>query len=104
MISEKDVSQEFDSLADFATSGPSAPEIARETTLVEVLGHRAEVLPERVAYRFLEDGEEEGESVTYAELHRRASALGAFLQKSGAAGGTRERTTICASSADAERQ
>jgi amino acid adenylation domain-containing protein len=86
MIFEKDIHEEIDSLKDLATGDGMVPEPASETSLVDVLCHRAGVVPERVAYRFLEDGEEEGENVTYAELHRRASALGAFLQKSGAAG------------------
>jgi len=62
----------------------SVPEM--EATLIEVLRRRAAVHPDRVAYRFLEDGEEEGSSLTYAELDRRARAVAAFLQREGGAG------------------
>ncbi len=58
----------------------------RVSTLVEVLCQRTLESPSRVAYRFLADGEEEESSLTYAELDRRARALGALLQESGAAG------------------
>jgi amino acid adenylation domain-containing protein len=58
----------------------------RVSTLVEVLCQRTLESPSQVAYRFLSDGEEEESSLTYAELDRRARALGAFLQENGAAG------------------
>ncbi len=58
----------------------------RVSTLVEVLCQRTLESPGQVAYRFLSDGEVEESSLTYAELDRRARALGAFLQASGAAG------------------
>jgi non-ribosomal peptide synthetase component F/acyl carrier protein len=54
--------------------------------LVDVLRQRAEEPSERIAYRFLADGEAEEASLTYAELDRRARALGAFLQEIGATG------------------
>ncbi|MFL6198800.1 MAG: amino acid adenylation domain-containing protein, partial [Thermoanaerobaculia bacterium] len=57
-----------------------------DSNLVDVLRRRAAEHPDRVAYRFLDDGEEEGSSLTYAELDRRARALGAFLQRHGGAG------------------
>src|SRR5688572_15118387 len=56
------------------------------STLIEVLRYRASEDPERIAYRFLADGEVEEDALTYAELDRRARALGAFLQEMGAEG------------------
>ncbi|HEV2856372.1 MAG TPA: AMP-binding protein, partial [Thermoanaerobaculia bacterium] len=50
------------------------------------MNHRAVEGPDRIAYRFLADGEVEEESLTYAELDRRARALGACLQEMGAEG------------------
>ncbi|HEX6864808.1 MAG TPA: fatty acyl-AMP ligase, partial [Thermoanaerobaculia bacterium] len=57
-----------------------------DSNLVDVLRRRASTHPDRMAYRFLDDGEEEGGSLTYAELDRRARALAAFLQREGGAG------------------
>jgi acyl-CoA synthetase (AMP-forming)/AMP-acid ligase II len=56
------------------------------STMVELLQRRAELQPERIAYKFLIEGEEEGDRLTYRELDRRARALGAWLQSIGAAG------------------
>src|SRR6185436_16165263 len=55
-------------------------------TLVERLQRRAAERPERIAYRFLNDGEEEANALTYGELDRRARALGFFLRDLGAGG------------------
>jgi acyl-CoA synthetase (AMP-forming)/AMP-acid ligase II len=49
-------------------------------SLVELLRFRAAAQPEECAYRFLEDGEQQGASVTYGELERRARAIAACLQ------------------------
>ncbi len=49
-------------------------------SLVEILRWRALHQPDRLAYRFLADGEEEEATFTYAELDRRARAIGAMLQ------------------------
>ncbi|HEX3129180.1 MAG TPA: condensation domain-containing protein, partial [Thermoanaerobaculia bacterium] len=49
-------------------------------SLVDVLRWRAERQPDRLAYRFLADGEVEEATFTYAELDRRARAIGALLQ------------------------
>ncbi len=57
-----------------------------DSTLIDVLSHRASEDPDRIAYRFLSDGEVEEDALTYAELDRRARALGAFLQEMGAEG------------------
>src|SRR4028118_2081615 len=86
MIFEKDISQEVNSLTDLAIADRLAPDSAGETSLVDVLCHRSAVVPARVAYRFLEDGGGGGEGGADAGAHRRAGAVGAFLQKSGAAG------------------
>ena len=50
-------------------------------TFDEILRHHAQVQPERLAYTFLQDGEEEIRvPISYAELDRRARAVGARLQ------------------------
>ncbi len=55
-------------------------------SLVEILRWRAERQPDRLAYRFLADGEVEEATFTYAELDRRARAIGALLQELSARG------------------
>ncbi|VBB05121.1 amp-dependent synthetase/ligase [Lucifera butyrica] len=50
------------------------------SSLVELLRYRALQQPEKRAYTFLTNGESERGSITYAELERRARAVGAFLQ------------------------
>lgn len=50
--------------------------------LVDLLQERALRQPQRLAYTFLVDGEEEGERWTYADLDRRARAVAAVLQRS----------------------
>jgi len=55
-------------------------------TLIEILRSRATRQANKTAYIFLANGEEEEASLTYAELDRRARALGAFLQKHGGGG------------------
>lgn len=56
------------------------------TTLIDMLRDRAHQQPDRVAYRFLIDGEDIETGITYAELDRQARSIGAWLQSSGAAG------------------
>ena len=51
------------------------------TTFTDVLRTHAEHQPSRTAITFLENGEKESESVTFAELDRRARAIAAFLQR-----------------------
>ncbi|HEU4596772.1 MAG TPA: AMP-binding protein, partial [Pyrinomonadaceae bacterium] len=51
----------------------------RARTLVELLAHRADAEPERVAYTFLADGEAEEIRLSYAGLHERAQAVAAML-------------------------
>lgn len=62
------------------------PAVQPQETLVDLLRFRAQQQPERRAYTFLEDGESEGGSLTYAALDRRARAIAAMLQSQGAAG------------------
>lgn len=56
------------------------------STWVELLRWRTHREPERRAYTYLIDGEQEGPHLTYAELDRQARAIGALLQSSGAHG------------------
>ncbi|HVT57970.1 MAG TPA: amino acid adenylation domain-containing protein, partial [Thermoanaerobaculia bacterium] len=65
---------------------PLTRERALAANLVRLLRGLAVERPHARAYSFLADGEEEGESLTYAELDLRARALGAALQRLGAAG------------------
>lgn len=58
----------------------------RFPTLVELVRWRATLHPDRMAYRFLPDGENETERFTYAEIDRRARAVAAQLQREGAQG------------------
>src|SRR5207245_1363749 len=57
-------------------------------TVFDLLRHRARVQADDVAYTFLRDGERDEQRITYAELDRRARAIAANLQASGAAGQT----------------
>ncbi len=52
----------------------------RLNTVIELLRHRALNQPDQLAYTFLADRETEGERQTYAELDRKARAIGAWLQ------------------------
>jgi amino acid adenylation domain-containing protein/non-ribosomal peptide synthase protein (TIGR01720 family) len=58
----------------------------RPRTLVGLLRQRGHNEPERVAYRFLSEGDAEEESITYGELHERAQAIAATLQSMRAEG------------------
>jgi amino acid adenylation domain-containing protein len=64
----------------------AANPFAGAASLVEVLRRRASEQPDRLAYRFLADGEVEEATFTYAELERRARGIAAWLQERGAAG------------------
>jgi acyl-CoA synthetase (AMP-forming)/AMP-acid ligase II/alkylation response protein AidB-like acyl-CoA dehydrogenase/acyl carrier protein len=48
-------------------------------TLIEALERRASTAPDRVAYRFLREGEVEHDSITFGELRRRARAAAGRL-------------------------
>ena len=56
------------------------------SSLVELLQQRAAFAPERVAYRFLGDGETGESGITYGELNLRARSIAARLQETGACG------------------
>src|SRR3712207_3171195 len=49
------------------------------TSLPHALARRAETTPDRIAYRFLADGEEEQDRLTYAALDRQARTIAAAL-------------------------
>lgn len=61
------------------------------STLVDILRWRATHQPDRLAYTFLKDGEEESERFTYAELDQKARAIAAHLL---AQKGTNERALL----------
>ena len=67
------------------------PTLSEATTIVELLRRRARYQPDARAYTFLEDGEEESNSLTYAELDRQAQSIAAFLQT---VAKTRERAVL----------
>lgn len=56
------------------------------STLVELLGYRAQNQPAHMAYTFLEDGETEADRLTYDELDRQARAIASQLQSLNATG------------------
>ena len=56
------------------------------TTINDVLRRRAELTPHRRVFLFLESGEREGASYTFAELDRKARAIGTRLEALGAKG------------------
>lgn len=58
----------------------------RFNTLVEVLQWRAQNQPDRPAFRFLVDGEQKTETITYRELDRESRAIAARLQQMGLRG------------------
>jgi len=50
-------------------------------TMVELLSHQVERISDKFAYRFLAEGEEETDTLTYGGLFLRAQKIGALLQK-----------------------
>ncbi|HEY0680639.1 MAG TPA: fatty acyl-AMP ligase [Chitinophagaceae bacterium] len=56
------------------------------TSLVDILQWRAKFQPNRLAYRFLTDGENKEDVFSYEELDQRARSIGAMLQISANAG------------------
>jgi amino acid adenylation domain-containing protein len=54
--------------------------LATPITIVDVLRRRAAERPDDLAYRFLEEGEGSGITLTYGELDLRARAIAAFLR------------------------
>jgi amino acid adenylation domain-containing protein len=60
--------------------------VKHSSDFASLLRWRAEHQPDRLAYRFLLDGDEDEVSLTYAELDQRARAIAAWLEESGASG------------------
>jgi 8-amino-7-oxononanoate synthase len=60
----------------------SASDSPRFSTLVDLLRFRAEDQPDRLAFSFLVDGEDEVNELSYRELERQSRAIGAMLQAS----------------------
>jgi amino acid adenylation domain-containing protein/thioester reductase-like protein len=58
----------------------------KTNTLVELLCARAELHPENLIYRFIQDSDSDIITITYGELDRRARAIGAWLESFGASG------------------
>jgi len=56
------------------------------STLVDLLGYRAQNQSHQTAYTFLQDGETQADSLTYKELDRQARAIAAKLQGIGVTG------------------
>ncbi|HEY5315364.1 MAG TPA: amino acid adenylation domain-containing protein, partial [Pirellulales bacterium] len=65
---------------------PTASDASEIAHLVEMVRQRARQHPERPAYIFLPDGEQEQGRLTFGELDRRAAALAAHLQARSLAG------------------
>lgn len=57
-----------------------SPALDSPVTLLNHLDHRAELNPERIAYRFLADGTEESACLTYGELQCQAQAIAIYLK------------------------
>jgi len=55
-------------------------------TLIDLLHQRSAATPDRLAFTFLSDGEQEGARVSYRELDRQARAIAALLCEHGSAG------------------
>ncbi|MBI2331934.1 MAG: AMP-binding protein, partial [Chloroflexi bacterium] len=68
-------------------SSALSPNISHEkNTLVRVLRWRADLHPETLAFRFLQDDESENITINFGELDRRARAIGAWLESFNAKG------------------
>ncbi|HZE73375.1 MAG TPA: aminotransferase class I/II-fold pyridoxal phosphate-dependent enzyme [Pyrinomonadaceae bacterium] len=65
------------------TSASGSPQFSN---LVDLIRHRAAEQPDRLAYSFLVDGEDEVNNLTYLELERASRAVGARLQAAVAPG------------------
>jgi amino acid adenylation domain-containing protein len=63
-------------------------------TFVDLLRTRARKEPDRLAYAFLQDGEEEAARLTFSELDARARSLAAWLQRQKPAGPAGERALL----------
>ncbi|MGK7921981.1 MAG: fatty acyl-AMP ligase [Trichodesmium sp.] len=54
--------------------------MAKYSTILDILNHRSENLPDQIAYTFLPDGETESGSLTYQQLNTQVQAIAAHLQ------------------------
>lgn len=68
------------------TASPGQPGGSQVTTLIDLLKLRASQHPEKLAYTYLVDGEEQAVSITYAELDLQARAIGNQLARQGLGG------------------
>lgn len=57
-----------------------------KTTIIDVLRRRAELTPDERVFLFLDKGEHEGDACTFAQLDRKAMAIGTRLRALGAGG------------------
>ena len=62
------------------------PDVENCTTYTQVIKNREKSIADKIAFRFLEDGVNESESLTYGQLGLSAKAIGNNLQKSGSKG------------------
>jgi acyl-CoA synthetase (AMP-forming)/AMP-acid ligase II len=69
-----------------STIQPPAQHPITASTLVDCLRLRAELQPQKIAYRFLKDGEVEERRMTYSELDRAARRVSALLKSHSAVG------------------
>ncbi len=67
-------------------TNPAPDPVPEFRTWIELVQWRTLRQPGGVAYTYLEEGEEEGARLTYAELERQARAIGALLEASAARG------------------
>lgn len=65
---------------DYAVHASTHGDFDDSLHFIDLLRRRAGLQPDQIAYRFLLNGENEEMSITYAELDRRARAIGALLQ------------------------
>lgn len=70
-------------VADGAAHPDAASIAADSVTLIDALLRQQRVMPSKIAFRFLADGESESGRLTYDELFRRAATVAAGLQKRG---------------------
>ena len=64
------------------------PDVKNCTTYTEVIKNRVRSIPNKIAFRFLSDGENVSDTLTYAQLEMRSKAIGSVLQKNGRKGDT----------------
>ncbi len=67
-------------MGSYSHSGPDWISAAHTQNFVELLKFQSDQTPNKVAFRFLGNGEEETEKLTYGELDRRSRAIASRLQ------------------------